>query len=125
MGWGREGSGPLWGVDGVNLAAEAVANVCDAVGAGPYLVVGYSMGGRVALALAGRRPDLMRDGGGLVLVSANPGLKRYELTLVPLYVCVFFSPSCLDPLVPWKLVLVVPKHAPTTSNFCTDTFVVK
>ena len=67
-----------WGLAGVELAAEAVLRVCDAVGAGPYLVVGYSMGGRIALALAGRRPDLLHGGGGVVLVSANPGLTRWE-----------------------------------------------
>ena len=67
---------PLWGLGGVGLAAEAVCAVCDAVGAGPYLVVGYSMGGRVALAMAARRPSLMEGGGGLVLVSSSPGLTR-------------------------------------------------
>lgn len=67
---------PLWGLGGVGLAAEAVCAVCDAVGAGPYLVVGYSMGGRVALAMAARRPSLMERGGGLVLVSSSPGLTR-------------------------------------------------
>lgn len=36
----------FWGLEGVTLTAAAVANVCDAVGAGPYLTVGYSMGGR-------------------------------------------------------------------------------
>ncbi|CAN0416162.1 unnamed protein product, partial [Ectocarpus sp. 13 AM-2016] len=56
--------------------AEAVGAVCDAVGAGPYVVVGYSMGGRVALALAARRPRVMEGGGGLVLVSSSPGLAR-------------------------------------------------
>lgn len=58
------------------MVAEAVGAVCDAVGAGPYMVVGYSMGGRVALALAARRPRLLEGGGGLVMVSANPGLVR-------------------------------------------------
>ncbi|CAM9601517.1 unnamed protein product, partial [Laminaria digitata] len=58
----------------VGLAAEAVCAVCDAVGAGPYLIVGYSMGGRVALALAQRKPRLLEGGGGLVLVSSSPGL---------------------------------------------------
>jgi len=73
----RDGGGaPSWGLGGVSLSAEAVCTVCDAVGVGPYVVVGYSMGGRVALAMAGRRPDLMEGGGGLVLVSSSPGLTR-------------------------------------------------
>ena len=62
---------------GVDLAAEAVGGVCDAVGAGPYLVVEYSMGRRIALALAGRRPDILEGGGGVVLVSMSPGLTRW------------------------------------------------
>lgn len=78
---GGSGSGDAggyvpWGVGGVGLAAEAVCAVCDAVGAGPYLIVGYSMGGRVALELAQRRPRLVERGGGLVLVSSSPGLTR-------------------------------------------------
>ncbi|CAM9180785.1 unnamed protein product, partial [Discosporangium mesarthrocarpum] len=62
-----------WGLGGVDAAADAVGEVCDAAGLGPYLVVGYSLGGRVALSFAQRRMDLLQ-GGGLVLVSANPGL---------------------------------------------------
>ncbi|CAN0099168.1 unnamed protein product [Scytosiphon promiscuus] len=73
-GSGDRGEGfPCWGVGGVYLSAEAVGAVCDAVGAGPYVVVGYSMGGRVALALASRRPWVVERGGGLVLVSSSPG----------------------------------------------------
>lgn len=71
---GDKGGG--WELGGVDLAAEAIGRVCDAVGDGPYLAVGYSLGGRVALALAGRRPDLLQGGGGLVMISANPGLTR-------------------------------------------------
>lgn len=72
----RGGGFPSWGLGGVYLAAEAVGAVCDAVGAGPYVVVGYSMGGRVALALAARRPWAIQGGGGLVLVSSSPGMTR-------------------------------------------------
>lgn len=75
-GGGDAGGYVPWGLGGVGLAAEAVCAVCDAVGAGPYLIVGYSMGGRVALALAQRRPRLVEGGGGLVLVSSSPGLTR-------------------------------------------------
>jgi 2-succinyl-6-hydroxy-2,4-cyclohexadiene-1-carboxylate synthase len=38
---------------------------------GPGTYVGYSMGGRLCLALAVERPDLVRE---LVLVSASPGI---------------------------------------------------
>lgn len=91
---GGHEDGVPWGLGGVELAAEAVAAVCDAVAAGPYLVVGYSMGGRVALALAGRKPGLLEGGGGLVLVSASPGLTRCVglgcLLLFILFLLLFF-----------------------------------
>lgn len=77
MGGVRDDCG-RWGLGGVALAAEAVGAVCDAVvGDGPCVIVGYSMGGRVGLALAERRPRLLEGGGGLVLVSSSPGLTRY------------------------------------------------
>src|SRR4051794_26310070 len=41
----------------------------------PAVVAGYSMGGRLALALALRRPEQVRR---LVLVSASPGLASAE-----------------------------------------------
>ncbi|MNX70025.1 1,4-Dihydroxy-2-naphthoyl-CoA synthase [compost metagenome] len=51
---------------------DALGALLDALGRGPVTVVGYSMGGRLALALALRRPDLV---GRLVLVGASPGLE--------------------------------------------------
>jgi pimeloyl-ACP methyl ester carboxylesterase len=52
--------------------AAAVAELLDAVGAGPQLVVGHSLGGFTAVALAEARPDLVR---AIVLVDASPGLR--------------------------------------------------
>lgn len=52
--------------------AAAVAELLDAVGAGPQLVVGHSLGGFTAVTLAETRPDLVR---GIVLVDASPGLR--------------------------------------------------
>jgi pimeloyl-ACP methyl ester carboxylesterase len=52
--------------------AVAVAALLDAVDAGPQLVVGHSLGGFTAVALAAARPDLVR---ALVLVDAAPGLR--------------------------------------------------
>ena len=49
----------------------AAARLADALAA-PADVVGYSMGGRLALHLAVTRPDVVRR---LVLVSASPGLR--------------------------------------------------
>ncbi len=52
------------------MAAHVVALGEEAVG-GPFHLVGYSMGGRVALALACRRPELLRS---LTLIGASAGL---------------------------------------------------
>lgn len=49
-------------------AADDVADVLDALGTGPVGAAGWSAGGRVALALAARRPDLVRR----VAVLATP-----------------------------------------------------
>jgi 2-succinyl-6-hydroxy-2,4-cyclohexadiene-1-carboxylate synthase len=58
--------------------AEQVSDLCevlDACGAGEALWVGYSMGGRIALAAACERPGRVR---GLVLEGASPGLAQPE-----------------------------------------------
>lgn len=52
----------------VSSAADDIAAVLDSVGAGRVGVVGWSAGGRVALALAARRPDLVDR----VVVAATP-----------------------------------------------------
>ncbi len=63
-GWG-ESPDPLRPLDAA-LAAEAVAEVARAAGAQRWTVVGHSLGGVVALALAAREPEATR---GVVLVS--------------------------------------------------------
>lgn len=50
---------------------EAELDRLEALAPASYALAGYSMGGRLALALALRRPERVR---GLVLVSASPGL---------------------------------------------------
>jgi pimeloyl-ACP methyl ester carboxylesterase len=52
---------------GVEAYAGAVADVLIALECGPVVVVGHSLGGSVAIALAARRPDLVR---GLVLIAS-------------------------------------------------------
>jgi pimeloyl-ACP methyl ester carboxylesterase len=47
--------------------ARAVEGMVDALGLGPVIAAGHSLGGAVAIALAGRRPDAVR---GLVLLSS-------------------------------------------------------
>jgi pimeloyl-ACP methyl ester carboxylesterase len=53
---------------GVGDAADDLAEVLDGLGTGPVGVAGWSAGGRVALALAARRPDLVHR----VAVIATP-----------------------------------------------------
>jgi 2-succinyl-6-hydroxy-2,4-cyclohexadiene-1-carboxylate synthase len=54
---------------------EAELDRLEALAPAGAVVAGYSMGGRLALALALRRPERVRR---LVLVSASPGLARAE-----------------------------------------------
>jgi 2-succinyl-6-hydroxy-2,4-cyclohexadiene-1-carboxylate synthase len=56
---------------GVEAMAASVAQLAAGLGDGPAHVVGYSMGGRVALALAAARPQLCRS---LTLISATAGI---------------------------------------------------
>jgi 2-succinyl-6-hydroxy-2,4-cyclohexadiene-1-carboxylate synthase len=54
---------------------EAELDRLEALAPARAVIAGYSMGGRLALALAARRPERVRR---LVLVSASPGLARAE-----------------------------------------------
>lgn len=61
---------PLTGEDfaaGIRAATRTIANACAA----PVHLAGYSMGGRIALAVAAEAPHLVRS---LTLCSAHPGL---------------------------------------------------
>ncbi len=56
---------------GMERAAQALADLIDREGAGPAHLLGYSMGGRLALYFALAFPEKVRS---LVLESASPGL---------------------------------------------------
>ena len=60
--------------------ATAVAAVIDELGGGqPQIVVGQSLGGLTAIALAGARPELVR---ALVIVDVSPGLRPGDASQV-------------------------------------------
>lgn len=54
---------------------EALAGEIRRLSAGPCVLVGYSMGGRIGLALALRHPKLFSK---VVIVSSSPGLRTEE-----------------------------------------------
>ncbi|WP_419855079.1 2-succinyl-6-hydroxy-2,4-cyclohexadiene-1-carboxylate synthase [Candidatus Poriferisodalis sp.] len=56
---------------GVEAMAASVASLASGVADGPCHVIGYSMGGRVALALASAHPEVCRS---LTLISATVGI---------------------------------------------------
>lgn len=69
IGHGRSSWAAPWTLD-ANVAA--LADLLDADGQGPVVVVGHSFGGAVALSLAAARPDLVR---ALVLLDPAVGLE--------------------------------------------------
>jgi 3-oxoadipate enol-lactonase len=66
-GWGKS-SAPVADYAIEDLAADALA-VIEALALGDYILVGHSMGGKVAQLLASQRPDGLR---GVVLVAPAP-----------------------------------------------------
>ena len=66
-GWG--GSRSTDGHYGLQALADDVIDTVEALGIGRYVLVGHSMGGKVAQILAGRRPGGLA---GLVLVAPAP-----------------------------------------------------
>ena len=65
---GRGRSNDLTGGGGMADHADDLARVCEAMGIGPALVVGHSMGAFVTVVLAHRRPDLVT---GILLVDGG------------------------------------------------------
>ena len=63
------GFGGSGGASTVEDSADEVIARCDALGLGRVVVVGHSMGGRIAMAVAARRPGRVA---GLVLVAPSP-----------------------------------------------------
>jgi pimeloyl-ACP methyl ester carboxylesterase len=60
---------------GVERYADAMGRLLAALGIGPVLLVGHSLGGAIAIALAHRRPEMVR---GLVLLSSCARLLRTD-----------------------------------------------
>ncbi len=66
------GETPLGTVPTLDTWAAELADEIDSAFGGPAFVVGYSMGGRLALRLAQRFPERVRR---LALISASPGIE--------------------------------------------------
>ncbi|MCP5025306.1 MAG: 2-succinyl-6-hydroxy-2,4-cyclohexadiene-1-carboxylate synthase [Actinomycetia bacterium] len=71
VGHGRSDSPSSIDAYGMNACVAQVRSVIDELVAGPADLVGYSMGGRVALSLAATAPQTIR---ALILVGASAGL---------------------------------------------------
>jgi len=71
VGHGGSGIPDRVGAYGVDQMAAHVSTLCERLGHREFDLVGYSMGGRVALALACTAPDRVRS---LVLIGASAGL---------------------------------------------------
>jgi pimeloyl-ACP methyl ester carboxylesterase len=71
------------GAFGPHANAEDVAVAIDALAPGARTVVGMSLGGLTAIALAGRRPDLVRS---LVLVDVTPGVDEQKASAITAFV---------------------------------------
>ncbi|WP_419863248.1 2-succinyl-6-hydroxy-2,4-cyclohexadiene-1-carboxylate synthase [Candidatus Poriferisodalis sp.] len=70
-GHGRSPAPPQPSQYSVEAMAESVARLAATAADEPYHVIGYSMGGRVALALASAHPEVCRT---LTLISATAGI---------------------------------------------------
>jgi pimeloyl-ACP methyl ester carboxylesterase len=75
-GYGR--SDPLPGADTPVDVAEHLARLLDQLGTGPAVVLGHSRGGRIAVELCARRPDLVRALFVMSSGSTAPGSHRDE-----------------------------------------------
>lgn len=71
VGHGRSCCPPDEGDYSIDAMAAHIAAISEGGASDPFHLVGYSMGGRVALTLACRRPDLLRS---LTLIGASAGL---------------------------------------------------
>ncbi len=74
-GWGR--SAHLTGPGSIEQHAADVSAIIDAEALDDYVLVGHSMGGKVAQLVASRRPEGLR---GVVLVAPAPARKSAHIT---------------------------------------------
>lgn len=72
IGHGKSDAPPDPARYGMDFATRDLASLCDALNIKTCAVLGYSMGGRLALAFATRYPERVN---ALILVSSSPGLK--------------------------------------------------
>ena len=85
------GSTPLSTWPGATLPARAdfICAVLDHLGLGPVVLIGHSMGGAVAAAVASRRPDLVRGLGLICSIGITPHRGMRQWPVPPWVISVF------------------------------------
>lgn len=74
----------------LDSAVDVVAAAIEATCGGPAIVVGHSLGGYTGLALAARRPSLVR---ALALIGASSPPRAFTVTLAPTLVALALVPQ--------------------------------
>jgi pimeloyl-ACP methyl ester carboxylesterase len=77
------GDSPLAGSAGLDALAEAVEQTIEASGLGPLHLVGHSLGGAVAIALAAARPDRVRSLALIAPAGLGQGMDERFLSEYP------------------------------------------
>jgi pimeloyl-ACP methyl ester carboxylesterase len=92
---GLDGTARLSDGQSTAAVADALAAVCIQIGAGPYVVIGHSLGCQIAASLVARHPDLAA---GLVLLAPAPDRSAGPL------LCQALALACDIPREPYALV---------------------
>jgi len=77
------GDSPLAGSAGLDALAAAVERAIEASGLGPLHLVGHSLGGAVAIALAAARPDRVRSLALIAPAGLGQGMDEHFLSEYP------------------------------------------
>ena len=77
------GESPLTGSAGLDALAQAVEKAIETAGLGPVHLIGHSLGGAVAIALAAARPDLVRSLAVIAAAGLGQGVNERFLCEYP------------------------------------------